>query len=252
MKHAVREEDKMKIITICGSLRFKKEMMEIAEKMELLGNCVITPIYPTNSNKDAYTKDQVEVLDQMHKEKIKIADTIIVINVNHYIGNSTRSEIEFAQTLNKEIIYYTDIVNSMEHSLKNKRKVVIAGSASLQKEVNNWSKYFEDKNYEVLDYPKEIDESKFMELYSNVHTEFLENITKTDMVFVMNEDKNGVVGYIGYEAYAELLFGLAQKLIYNKEIELVILKMPSRNVGCYEEISLWLKLGWIRLYEVEK
>lgn len=129
------------------------------------------------------------------------------------------------------------------------KKVVIAGSAKLQKEVDKWLRIFESQNCEILDYPRAIEESKFMELYPNIHTEFLENITKTDMLFLMNEDKNDIVGYIGYEAYAELLFGLSQKLIYNKNIELVIFKTPSQNVGCYEEIDLWLKLGWIKLYE---
>ena len=132
------------------------------------------------------------------------------------------------------------------------RKVVIAGSAKLQKEVDNWLKVFESKNYEILDYPRVIPDSKFMELYPNVLTEFLKNIIKTDMLFIMNEDKNGIVGYIGYQAYAELLFGLSQKLIYNKNIELVVFKMPSIYVGCYEEIDLWLKLGWIKLYKEEK
>lgn len=132
------------------------------------------------------------------------------------------------------------------------KKVVIAGSAKLQKEVNEWVKFFESKNYEVLDYPRVIEEYRFLELYPNIHTEFLENIRGTDMLFIMNEDKNDILGYIGYEVYAELLFGLAQKLIYHKDIELVIFKMPSVDVGCYEEINLWLKLGWIKLYEEEK
>lgn len=132
------------------------------------------------------------------------------------------------------------------------KKVVIAGSAKLQNEVNKWLKVFESKEYEILDYPRVIENSKFIELYPKVHTEFLENITKTDMLFIMNEDKNGIVGYIGHEVYAELLFGLSQKLIYNNNIELVVFKMPSTNVGCYEEIDLWLKLGWIKLYEEEK
>lgn len=132
------------------------------------------------------------------------------------------------------------------------KKVVISGSAKLQKEVDNWLKFFVSRNYEILDYPRAIEKTKFMELYPNVHTEFLENITKTDMLFIMNEDKNGIVGYIGYETYAELLFGLSQKLIYNKDIELVVFKMPSTDVGCYEEIDLWLKFGWIKLYEEEK
>ena len=132
------------------------------------------------------------------------------------------------------------------------KKVVIVGSAKLQKEVNKWINIFENKNYEILDYLRPIEESKFMELYPNVYTEFLKNITKTDMLFLMNEDQNGIEGYIGYEAYAELLFGLSQKLIYNKNIELIILKKPSQDVGCYEEIDLWLKLGWIKLHKEEE
>lgn len=132
------------------------------------------------------------------------------------------------------------------------KKVVIAGSAKLQNDINYWKQKFSDNNYEILDYPKAIEKEKFIELYPNVHKEFFENITKTDILFIMNEDKNGKIGYIGAESFAELTFGLAQKLIYGKNIELVILKMPSKEIQCYEEINLWLKLGWIRLYGEEK
>ena len=132
------------------------------------------------------------------------------------------------------------------------KKVVIVGSVKLQNDINYWKQKFSDNNYEILDYPKAIEKGKFMELYSSVHKEFFENITKTDILFIMNEDKNGKIGYIGAESFAELTFGLAQKLVYGKNIELVILKMPSKEIQCYEEIDLWLKLGWIRLYEEEK
>lgn len=50
------------------------------------------------------------MLDKMHKERIKLADAILVVNVDNYIGKSTRSEIEYAESLNKEIIYYTDLI----------------------------------------------------------------------------------------------------------------------------------------------
>lgn len=101
----------MKIITVCGSLKFMKEMMIITEKLELEGNCMLSPIYPTNPDKDAYTEEEALMLDKMHKEKIKISDAILVVDVNNYIGTSTKSEIEFAKLLGKEIIYYTDLVN---------------------------------------------------------------------------------------------------------------------------------------------
>lgn len=101
----------MKIITVCGSLRFVKEMMEITEKMELQGNCMLVPIYnPARPNKDSFTEEEALMLDQMHKERIKLADAILVVNVDDYIGNSTKNEIEYAKSLNKEIIYYTDFI----------------------------------------------------------------------------------------------------------------------------------------------
>ncbi len=104
----------MKKITVCGSLRFQKEMMEMAEKLELCGNCVITPIYPVRADKADYTDKEIEMFDKMHREKIKMSDAILVVNVAHYIGSSTKKEIAFAQALNKEILYYTDLVSVME------------------------------------------------------------------------------------------------------------------------------------------
>lgn len=100
----------MKVITVCGSYKFKKEMIEITEKMTLKGNCMLTPNELAKSDKNAYTKEEALLIDKMHKEKIKLSDAILVVNVNNYIGNSTKSEIEFAKSLNKEIIYYTDII----------------------------------------------------------------------------------------------------------------------------------------------
>jgi len=106
----------MKIITICGSLKYIQEMLEIAERIELQGNCVLAPIYPAprRSSKEDYTEEEHRMLDTMHKEKIKLSDAILVVNVNHYIGSSTKSEIAFAKSLGKEIIYYTDLMKHAE------------------------------------------------------------------------------------------------------------------------------------------
>lgn len=100
----------MKVITVCGSLRFMKEIMEITEKMDLQGNCMLSIVYPTRTDKDDYTEEEKVVLREMHKERIKISDAILVVNVDNYIGSSTKSEIEFAKSLDKEIIYYTDLI----------------------------------------------------------------------------------------------------------------------------------------------
>jgi len=99
----------MKIITICGSFKFKEEMLEIALELGSLGNCVLTPIFPLNSNKKQLSEEQIVTLGKMHKEKIKLADAILVVDIDGYIGNATNSEIEFASSLGKEIIYFSQI-----------------------------------------------------------------------------------------------------------------------------------------------
>ena len=99
----------MKVITLCGSLKFQKEMMIIAEKKALEGHCIITPVYPIIEN-IGRTEEQLIKLKDAHFKKIELSDAILVVNVNNYIGNSTNLEIEYAKKLGKEIIYYTDLI----------------------------------------------------------------------------------------------------------------------------------------------
>lgn len=92
----------VKIITICGSLKFKEEIMEISEKLELENNCVLSIVYPV---KEDHSDNELFILRKMHKERIKMSDAIFVVNVNGYIGEGVKSEIEYAQSLGKEILY---------------------------------------------------------------------------------------------------------------------------------------------------
>lgn len=101
----------MKIITLCGSLKFKKEMMTVAEKMALKGYCVLTPVYPVLENMER-TEEQLIKLKKAHFKRIELSDAILVVNVNNYIGDSTNLEIEYAKKLDKKIIYYTDLMKN--------------------------------------------------------------------------------------------------------------------------------------------
>lgn len=101
----------MKIITLCGSLKFQKEMMIIAEKMALEGYCILTPVYPVSENMER-AEEQLIKLKEAHFKRIELSDTILVVNVNNYIGNSTNLEIEYAKKLGKEIIYYTNLMKN--------------------------------------------------------------------------------------------------------------------------------------------
>ena len=105
------EDYKMKIITLCGSLKFQKEMMTVAEKMALEGYCILTPVYPVLENMKA-TEEQLIKLKEAHFKRIELSDAILVVNINNYIGDSTKVEIDYAKKLGKEIIYYTNLIEN--------------------------------------------------------------------------------------------------------------------------------------------
>ena len=99
----------MRVITICGSLKFQDEIMKAAEKMALDGNCILTPTYPVLENIQI-TEEQLTKLKEAHFKRIELSDAIFVVNVNNYIGDSTKLEIEYAKNNGKEILYYTDFI----------------------------------------------------------------------------------------------------------------------------------------------
>lgn len=97
----------MKVITVCGSLKFQNEIMEVAEKLNKTGVCVLTPVYPYNKELKLSDID-IDNMKKAHLKRIELADSIFVVNVNGYIGESTKKEIEFAKEKGKDIIYYTE------------------------------------------------------------------------------------------------------------------------------------------------
>ena len=108
---------KYKVITLCGSTRFKDEFMKAQRDLTLKGNIVISvglfghagdaEVWES-MDEGTYTKTKL-MLDDMNKRKIDMADEIFVINVNGYIGESTKSEIEYAKKTGKVINYLEKI-----------------------------------------------------------------------------------------------------------------------------------------------
>ena len=97
---------KYKVITLCGSTRFKEQFLEAQKQLTLEGNIVISVGLFGHSGDDEVWADGVKMmLDDMHKRKIDMADAIYVINPGGYIGESTRTEIEYARRNGKEIMY---------------------------------------------------------------------------------------------------------------------------------------------------
>ncbi len=97
---------KYKVITLCGSAKFKKEFLAMQQKLTLEGNIVLLPIFFDNETEVAENK--LQMLKDMHLKKIEMSDEIFVINKNGYIGASTKSEIEYAIKVGKEVSYMED------------------------------------------------------------------------------------------------------------------------------------------------
>ena len=128
------------------------------------------------------------------------------------------------------------------------RKIIIAGSASFYKEALKIKQELENQKYEVLDHPKKINDNIEID-YQEAYESFYKNLNKTDDLLVLNLDKKGIEGYIGYETFAELSNLLVKKIQTNGDHKIYIYKIPSKEVGCYDEIMHFLKLGYIELYK---
>jgi hypothetical protein len=104
---------KYPVITLCGSTRFKDEFMETQKRLTLAGNIVISVgLFGHSGDTEVWDgmdegtlSKTKEMLDDMHKRKIDMADEIFVRNVDGYIGSSTRSEIEYAKNNGKRVRY---------------------------------------------------------------------------------------------------------------------------------------------------
>jgi len=95
-----------KVITLCGSTRFKEEFLEAQKRLTLEGNIVISVGLFGHSGDDVvWTEGVKDMLDRLHLAKIDLADEIYVINVGGYIGDSTRREIAYAEFKGKTISY---------------------------------------------------------------------------------------------------------------------------------------------------
>lgn len=97
---------KYKVITLCGSTRFKDDFLKEQKRLTLQGNIVISVgCFGHSGDGEVWSEKTKEMLDDMHKRKIDMADEIFVINKGGYIGESTRSEIEYATKKNMPITY---------------------------------------------------------------------------------------------------------------------------------------------------
>ena len=108
----------MKTITLCGSTKYKEEFINVNKWLTLQGNVVISCSIYGQTDGDPITEEDKIILDKVHFAKIDLSDEIFVINVNNYIGSSTRNEINYADSKGKKIRYFTDEKEEFDKWLK--------------------------------------------------------------------------------------------------------------------------------------
>ena len=95
-----------KIVTLCGSTRFKDQFLEAQKRLTLEGCIVISVgLFGHSGDNDVWKPGVKEMLDDMHLRKIDLADEIFVINVDGYIGESTKREIAYVEKTGKTVKY---------------------------------------------------------------------------------------------------------------------------------------------------
>lgn len=99
----------IKVITLCGSARFKQAFREMEMKLTKLGYAVFSLGFFEKSEGIEITPEEAQLFGEIHLKKIDLADEIFVIDVDGYIGESTQQEIDYAKAQNKIIYYYSKI-----------------------------------------------------------------------------------------------------------------------------------------------
>lgn len=102
----IDKEEKMKIITICGSMRFAKEMKQIAWKLEMeQGVSVLQCVY--NEGNEPINEEALKRLASAHYKKIDLSDAVYIVDIDGYIGAAVAQEITYAKEKGKELIFYS-------------------------------------------------------------------------------------------------------------------------------------------------
>jgi len=93
------------VVCLCGSTKFKDAYLETAKIETLAGKLVLVSSIFSHADGDALTLQEIELLNLLHRQKIRLCDEILVINKDGYIGESTREEIVYAQELGRRVRY---------------------------------------------------------------------------------------------------------------------------------------------------
>lgn len=124
--------------------------------------------------------------------------------------------------------------------------VVICSSAFLYKEIEGWKEKLEKDGYNIIKYPEIINTNIELNKYERVHTEHYKKIFESDILLVLNIERDDIQGYIGPSVFAEIAFAIGLNITLRKQIKIYYVEDLPSNLSYSEELRLWDKLKWIR------
>ena len=231
-----------KIVTLCGSTRFKDTFLKVQKELTLKGYIVLTVgLFGHSGDNEVWdnldegeTSKTKQMLDDMHKRKIDLSDEIYVINVNRYIGESTKSEIEYAIKHNKKVNYLEKDLSLYVPNLedywyqKQLQEDPKTMDYNIGYDIDNDRYHFDTG---CIDFPK----SNWERIY---------NLRKNEnkyLAYIKDNDLNQFVGYVNYQ--------------YNKDEKRyecgVVIENKYRNQG-YGKKSLELLLEAAKANDVKE
>lgn len=97
------------VVTLCGSTKFKEEFEQVNLELTKRGYIVISVAAFGHADSLNFSETEKRHLDQIHFRKIDISDLIYVIDVNEYVGDSTKNEIVYALRNDKSVFFYSKV-----------------------------------------------------------------------------------------------------------------------------------------------
>ncbi|MBN2223933.1 MAG: hypothetical protein JW765_04585 [Deltaproteobacteria bacterium] len=97
---------KRKIVCMCGSMRFRPDFERAVLKESKKGNIVLSVSGFAHEDLLKLTPEEKEVFDALHLDKVRMADEVLVIDKDGYIGQSTAREIMYARSIGKSVSFF--------------------------------------------------------------------------------------------------------------------------------------------------
>lgn len=104
----VYHHNKFPTIAIIGSTKFAKQFKTSAQYFQILGYVVLTTFIYDGADGRPISEAMQIMFEELGCQRIAMADEVFVVNVNGYIGENTKKELEFAKSIGKPISYYTE------------------------------------------------------------------------------------------------------------------------------------------------